>query len=135
MLSFLKNKYKERKELKTRETYFDTLNKKLYTYIYLSPTSLWKRKPLGLASQNKSPLAMYDFTVDIDLGEYTIKYIHQVRGSLISICKGSDVVLEWVDQTRQYSGWLGVNDVKNDLTAVELKELNLLLDEYLSDKL
>lgn len=62
------------------------------------------REPLGFSNK-------WDWIVRFKIGEYSVKYTWQIRGSLIEVSIGGKEIAEWVDQTHQYGWYLGLNDI------------------------
>lgn len=61
------------------------------------------RKPIGLSGTK------YSWTVSFNIGDYKVDFCRQIRGSLIEIFLGDEIIASWVDQTEQTS-LLGAGD-------------------------
>lgn len=53
-----------------------------------------------------------NWIVTFTMGDYKVVYTWQIKGSLIEIFFDYERVVCWVDQSRQYDGFVGLNDIE-----------------------
>lgn len=126
---------------------FRRFNRILKNFIYYNKLSIPLRNGLGIAEWNKKKCEFSQYIINIILEDFVIIYTHQIRGSLIEVAYKRDLnnidldssyielpekskIIKYVDQSIQYSGMIGLNDITIKIEDNEIKKLRKQLDDF-----
>lgn len=126
---------------------FRRFNRILKNFIYYNKLSIPLRNGLGIAEWGKSKSKFTQYIVNIILDDFVLIYTHQIRGSLVEIAYKRDLtgidldssdielpekskIIKYVDQSIQYSGMIGLNDITIKIEDNEIKKLRKQLDDF-----
>lgn len=126
MFSFLVNKKKE-------------LDKRKISYVYdiaelmrnLEYSKFYELRKGLYPYENSKPKKMLVWEIVMPLGGFKVDYFHNIRASLITI-KKEGTELSFVDQTLQYDGMIGMNDLSCNMSKRRLANIIRELNKFIS---
>lgn len=103
---------------------------------------------LSIAEWGKSKSKFTQYIVNIILDDFVLIYTHQIRGSLVEIAYKRDLtgidldssyielpekskIIKYVDQSIQYNGMVGLNDITIKIEDNEIKKLRSQLNDFI----
>ena len=139
-------KKKKKKIKKTNE--FQEFNKTLKNFVYYNPYSIQLRNGLGITELDRKKNDFVKYVINIITEDFVVVYTHQIRGSLIEVAYRKNfpaeikyttyidipkqfVIIEYVDQSKQYNGSLGLNNVTINIDDSEIIKLREQLEGYI----